>query len=114
MLDYVYLSPTPTETNCAQLGEENYRKRATIEMTAFIGQLYRCFPNGMEKGVHFRIKWQNHDFGTYGEVVATYEMDEAEAMDYAIHVENNLPEYWDTHAMREIDEEMAKLYGEYI
>lgn len=114
MLDYVYLAPTPIETECAQVGEKDYSRKATIEMTAFIGQLYRCFPDAIAKDVHFRIKWQNHDFGTYGEVVATYEMDNAESTDYAFYVENNLPEYWDTHAMREIDEEMAKLYGEYI
>ena len=114
MLDYVYLSPTPVETDCAQVGDPNYRKNATIEMTAFIGQLYRCFPDASEKGFTFRIKWQNHDFGTYGEVVAVYDTDNGEAFSCALHVEKNLPEYWDTHAMREIDEEMAKLYGEYI
>ncbi|MEY3376411.1 MAG: hypothetical protein RL463_721 [Bacteroidota bacterium] len=114
MLDYVYLSPTPLETDCAQVGSDDYRERAKIEMNAFIGQLYRMFPDSEDKNVMFKIKWQSHDFGTYGEVVAAYRDDDREALDYAIYIENNLPEYWDTHAMKEIDEGMAKLYGEYI
>lgn len=103
-MEYVYLSPTPVDESCAQVGEPDFRKKATKEMTAFIGQLYRCFPKAKEVGVYFRIKWQNHDFGEYGEVVAAYEMGDEEAMNLAYYVENNIPENWDDEALEELKE----------
>lgn len=101
-MDYIYLSPSPVEEDCAQLGSPDFHKRATREMTAFVGQLYRTFPTAREVGVYFRIKWENHDFGQYGEVVAAYDMDDKEAFDFAIHVEHNIPEYWDEEAISEM------------
>ena len=98
-MDWIYLGPVPTEEDCAQLGQDNFRQQATKEMTMFCNMLYRHFPDAIDKGVYFRIKWENHDFGTYGEVVAAYDEDDKEAMDYAIHVENNLPEHWDEDAL---------------
>lgn len=103
--DYIYLSPTPVEEDCAQVGEPDFRKKATKEMTAFCNQLYREFPEAREKGVYFRIKWQNHDFGEYGEVVATYEMDDSDAMEFALHVERNIPERWDEKAISDLEGE---------
>lgn len=101
-MDYVYLAPTPIEEDCAQVGEPNFHKRATNEMTAFCNQLYRQFPNAREIGVYFRIRWENHDFGQYGEVVAAYDMDDEEAMNFAYHVENNLPDNWDEEALNDL------------
>lgn len=103
-IDYIYLSPTPTEESCAQVGEPDYRKKATKEMTTFINQLYRTYPHAQDMGVFFRIKWQNHDFGQYGEIVATYDVDDNEAIDYALHIERTLPEYWDSQSIMELEE----------
>lgn len=103
-MDYVYLAPSPIEEDCAQVGEPDFRKKATKEMTAFCNQLYRQFPNSMEMGIRFRIKWQDHDFGQYGEVVATYDMNDDEAMNLAYEIENNLPEHWDKEAIQEMKE----------
>lgn len=104
-MDYFYLSPTPVDEDCAQLGTDGFRKQATKEMTAFCGQLYRQFPLAKEKGVYFRIKWENHDFGQYGEVVAAYDQDDDEAMNYALFVEHNIPERWDEEALKELENE---------
>jgi hypothetical protein len=104
-MDWVYLAPTPIEEDCAQLGQDNYRNQAMKEMTVFCNQLYRDFPEAENKGVYFRIKWQSHDFGTYGEVVAAYDDNDLEAMDYAIHVENNIPEHWDEESIKELEGE---------
>lgn len=103
-MDYIYLSPTPVDEDCAQVGEPDFKKKATKEMTAFCSQLYRQFPEAKDKGVYFRIKWQAHDFGEYGEVVACYEINDTDALHYAIHVENNLPENWDKEALDELKE----------
>lgn len=100
--DWLYLSPTPLEEDCAQVGEVDFHQRATKEMTAFIGQLYRKFPDAMENGVYFRIKWENHEFGTYGEVVAAYDSDDETACEYALNVEHNIPEYWDQESISEM------------
>lgn len=98
MIDKFYLGPTPGGEDCAQVGDADYRMIATKEMNAYIGQLQRMFPDFADHGL-FRIAWQNHDFGTYGDVVFVFDDEEDGAVDYAINVENNVPEFWDDDAL---------------
>ena len=100
MIDKFYLGPVPADEDCAQVGVADYRRLATKEMNAYIGQLQRMFPDYADHGL-FRIEWQNHDFGTYGDVVFVFDDEDEGAIDYAVNVENNTPEYWD---------DLAKLY----
>ena len=102
MKDYLNIGPTPCSEDCAQLGEDNFKENATIQMDAFVNQLYRQFPEAESKGVRFTKKWFNHDFGSYGEVVAVYDDENEEAVNYAIMVENNTPELWDSEALKEM------------
>jgi hypothetical protein len=102
-LDYLYLGPTPADEDCAQVGQDNFRKQAEKEMKAYINQLSRMFPEHDENGVGFRIKWQSHDFGTYGEVVAYYDDSIEESYEYALKIEWNLPDKWDDEALEELE-----------
>lgn len=102
MRDYITLGPTPCAENCAQVGDINYKRRATLEMDAYINQLERMFPNSSSDGLSFQKKWFNHDFGTYGEVVVVYNDDDYDATVHAIRIENNLPDYWDEAALDEL------------
>lgn len=104
-IDWLYLGPTPTEESCAQVGTDNFKQIAKKEMTAFCNQLYREFPDATELGVAFKIKWEMHDFGEYGEVVAAYPLDNEKAFEYALKVEWNVPEHWDKEAIKELSEE---------
>lgn len=107
-IEYIEIAPAPVEEECAQVGEANFRERATVEMDAFINQLYREFPDASDKGVVFRKKWFNHDFGGYGYVVAYYEDSSSESADYAFNVEANTPGFWDDEALIEINEYWSK------
>jgi hypothetical protein len=100
MLEYFILGPTPSDEDCAQVGDDDFRNRATNEMNAYVNQLNRMFPNAVEKGISFSKKWFSHDFGTYGEVVAYYNDDS----DYSflLDVEMNLPYTWDEEALKEL------------
>ena len=97
MIDKFYLGPVPADEDCTQVGVADYRRLATKEMNAYIGQLQRMFPDYADYGL-FRIEWQNHDFGTYGDVVFVFDDDEEGAVDYGINVENNVPQCWDDDA----------------
>lgn len=103
LLEYIELGPTPCEEDCAQLGTEDFRKRATKEMHAYVNQLYRQFADAYENGVTFKIKWFNHDFGTYGEVCAFWDMDDRKATEYVYSVEGKLPSNWDDEAIKELE-----------
>lgn len=100
MTEYFILGPVPSDEDCAQVGDENFRQRATLEMDAYINQLYRLFPDADSCGVIFTKKWFNHDFGSYGEVIANYNNDEGFA--FVLNVELNLPSYWDDEAREEL------------
>jgi hypothetical protein len=98
VIDNFYLGPVPAEEDCAQVGDPDYNMKATREMNAYIGQLQREFSDYADYGL-FRIKWQNHDFGRYGDVVFVFDDETEGALDYAIKVENNTPMNWDDMAL---------------
>lgn len=102
MSDYFTLGPVPSDEDCAQVGDENFRQRATLEMNAYINQLRRLFPDAESSGVRFIKQWFNHDFGSYGEVTALYNTDEG--FSAVLNIELNLPSYWDDEAREELFE----------
>lgn len=103
-IEYIELGPTPCAEDCAQLGSHDYRYRAGKEMRAYINQLYRQFTEAAERGVSFKIKWFNHDFGSYAEVCAYWDMDDRFATEYAYFVDANIPENWDEEAIKELED----------
>lgn len=102
MLDYIAVGPVPCYEDCAQVGEADFMLKSKREMNAFINQLYREFPEAEENNVLFKIKWFNHDFGRYGEVVAYYMDDDKKSSTYALHVEWLTPTNWDDEARKEL------------
>lgn len=101
-MDYMEIGPAPCEENCAQVGEPDFKAKATKEMNAYINQLYRQFPELENNNTYLKKKWYNHDFGTYGEVVVVYDENDNESYDLAIRIENNLPYEWDEQALEEL------------
>ena len=96
--DSFSVSSVPYEENCAQVGEDNYRKKAIVECTAYINQLERLFPEAKDHGIQFKIKWNNHDFGTYAEVELYFD----DSDDYAYHIDANIPSNWDEKSLNEL------------
>ena len=107
MRDHITLGPTPCEEDCFQVGTDNYRQNAIVEMNAYIDQLYRMFPEADKFNVFFNKMWFNHDFGQYGEVVVSYDDSDSEALSYAINIEHNLPHNWDDEAIAFIKDKMS-------
>ena len=101
MRETLELSPTPVDEQCEQIGP-NYRPEiARAECRAFIGQLRRMF--GEEPaGATLKISSNPHDFGTYYEVAVRFDDENDAAVEYAYHLESNLPEQWDDTARREL------------
>jgi len=101
MKDHLYLGPVPYAENCSQLGSENFVYKSTIECEAYINQLKRMFPSP-QKDNYFKIKWNNHDFGMYPEVIVYYDNEDSDSADFALNAERNGPEFWDEEAKKEI------------
>ena len=105
MLDYLNLGSTPSDEDCAQVGSPDYQNRANKELDAYKAQLERMFP-GLEthKRMEFKKMWFPHDFGSYGEIVITYDDDNELEAATAIEIEWNTPTNWDQEAIEELNQ----------
>ena len=101
MRDYQTLGPTPWNEPCAQVGAADYAEKSRLETQTYINQLLRQFgePPGLS---FFRVKRFPHEFGSYHEVVITYDDENEAAVEFAYNVENNTPERWDEQALEEL------------
>lgn len=102
MQDHLTLGLTPCGEACAQVGREDYPERSRKEARAYIGQLQREHP-GIPDSCSFRSKSFPHDFGSYREVVVTFDPDDEESARFAFDVEGKLPEEWDEIARTELE-----------
>lgn len=95
--DEIAIGCTPAGEECEQLGP-NYRpERARQECSEFIKQLRRQLGDEPQ-GARLRVKANEHDFGTYLEVVCVYDIDSEAAAEYAYKCEAEMPEFWDAPA----------------
>lgn len=94
MRHYVYLGSAPVMEDCAQLGEPGYEDQAPKECKRFAELLRKKFGKEPD-GAQLLMAENEHDFGTYYEVVCAFERGNKEALDYALKIESNLPEYWE-------------------
>lgn len=109
MQDYFDISPTPSDEECAQVGTDDYYRRAKIECTAFKHQLRRHFGDEHAHGCMLVTRTNPHDFGDYYEVVIFYNDKNSESMRFAADVERRTPTHWDEEAKKEIAEALSKL-----
>lgn len=94
MRAYITLGPTPCEEDCAQVGQPDYREKAVPECKRYI-QLLRKTLGPQPEGARLAIKWFDHDFGSYCEVVCYYATEIKEAVDYAFRCESQAPLTWE-------------------
>ena len=95
MKDYINIGSSPSGEDCAQVGSDDYTHRASVECRIFADQLDRSFPDIAKNGCSLAIKSFPHDFGSYKEVVIYFDDENEASESYAIHIENNTPEFWD-------------------
>lgn len=102
MRDFVYIDSTPADEPCQQVGIPSYDSAmARKECKAFINQLRRLFGNEPD-GAELRTKLENHDFGSYPEVVCYYDDEKPASVEYAYRCEGNSPANWDLPAIIEL------------
>lgn len=94
MMEKLYIGSTPCEEPCAQVGQLDYEERVMEECERYIRLLVQMF-SPIPDNVKFRAIPQSHDFGTYWEVAIVFDPTDSKAEEFAINVENNLPETWD-------------------
>ncbi len=93
MRDVIYLGQTPPEEECVQLGEPGYHERARKNCEAY-AELVRHKFGPEPEGARLRVLSQSHDFGSYLELVAEFEVGDAEAERYALACDWMGPADW--------------------
>ena len=106
MIDELFLSTTPVNEPCAQLGAQDYLRQTRAECRAFIGQLHRQFGEP-PSGAWLKVRRCPHDFGTYHELVVRFDDTNEQAVDFAYRLENDLPLHWDDIARAELQQALA-------
>lgn len=102
MRDSIEFDTVPYDEQCAQIGELGYETRARAEGKALIGQLKRLRGGQLPDGLSFRLKACSHDFGTYYQVVVSFDEDDKGACEAAFWLDANFPSRWDEEAKREL------------
>lgn len=91
-----YIGASPFEEDCAQTIDPDFPIKNRRECIAYMEQLVRVF--GLPPGSsYFSCRSEQHDFGTYREVVFHFDETVQEELEYADRVENGLPR-WDRRA----------------
>lgn len=86
-MDFLNIGSTPHDEDCAQVGSDDYAKRARKECNAFMAQIQKHYPEP-DNG-YLKVKGFSHDFGTYYEVVACYDPENTEASKWAFDIEGD-------------------------
>jgi hypothetical protein len=77
-----------------QWGQDDYREKAIAECKRFIELLRKTFGDEPARA-RLAIKWNDHDFGEYAEVVCWFQTEDEQAREYAFQCENECPLTWE-------------------
>jgi len=94
MQNYFCIGPSPYEEDCAQVGAPGYREKALAECARFI-QLLRDTFGPEPEGAQLSVKWFEHDFGPYCEVVCYFTTESHASVEYAQRCEDHAPATWE-------------------
>ncbi|MFZ2992473.1 MAG: hypothetical protein WA061_02045 [Microgenomates group bacterium] len=96
MRDSFELGCTPCGEDCVQVNpNEDYIPAMRQELNRYKSYLEKLFPISDDLSCYFKIHWQSHDFGRYGEIAICYDDENEKEIEFALNVEGNLPEYWE-------------------
>jgi hypothetical protein len=104
MRGIIYLATTtPHDEECVQIGSDNYSEWSRLEAKCLIRQLLEKVGHSKEGGF-LNIKSCDHDFGTYYDIAVYYLLDSADDEQWALEIENAIPEKWDEQSLKELKE----------
>lgn len=101
MKDYIEIGASPSDEDCAQVGQNNFFEQASRECGAFIKQLIRVFGTPPH-GCYLHMMGFPHDFGTYYEVVCDFDTEVEGSIEYAFKLESETPARWDEEAVKDL------------
>jgi len=106
MLDYMDIGGEPAAEECfpfTEVGHEQFNAAKSKKVCRiFIEQIRRQL--GDEPfGASLRVKTFHHEHGDYHEVVCYYNDNDADAADYAMKCQNEMPQKWDEEALKELE-----------
>ena len=100
--DEIEIGNAPYKEASTTVDSEDYPEKAKKEVAEFKKQLIRKF--GKRKNAEFLIKRIKQKNATYYTVVLVYNVNDNESSNFAfIHVEDNVPDYWDSVAKKNLD-----------
>lgn len=106
--EFVTLACTPHEEKCVQAGWDHI-KDGEFECAVLIRQLIRMNGLPVESATFFIVE-NHHETGIYHEAAIHYRNNDEQAEDYAILVEDSIPNHWDGISLRELKESRHVLY----
>jgi len=100
--NFLNLGTVPYDEPCAQVGQPGYHEKANKECLRFMSLIRKKFGNEPE-GARLKVKWYQHDLGSYADVIILYietfeDEDDTISERYAYEIEGNLPATWDDDA----------------
>lgn len=96
--DVFYLGPVPADEDCSQVGQPDYPEESKAECRSYITAIKRVCGEPPE-GAVLRVKAEEHDMGTYREVVIQFDGDNQAAADYAERCDRTAPKTWEEAGM---------------
>lgn len=105
-MDYITLGGAPPNEDCAQVGSDDYYRRALIECKVYLNLIKRVMGEPPDDA-RLSIKSFPHEYGTYHEVCVSYKDEDWDSTEYAFRCESDGPANWDEQARRELDEALA-------
>jgi hypothetical protein len=97
MKQRINLGSTPADEPCAQVGAEGYAEKARAECKRYIQVLrhaYIATHGALPEGLNIRIASAPHDYGSYYEVVAEFDENDAQAYEAALWLDSHAPAEW--------------------
>lgn len=98
-MDFLELGSSPPYESCAQVGQPGYADQAREECKQYIRAI-RTYLGPEPEGARLGIKWFDHEYGRYAEVVCYFDSDNQAAVDYAFACEAKGPCTWEDAGMK--------------
>ena len=94
MRDYIELGSAPAEEECVQVSRDGDYLQPIVEECKRYRDLLRKTFGDEPASARLSIKHFPHDFGTYCEVVCSFDDEDEEAQEYAFKLESEAPLRW--------------------
>lgn len=103
--DKLELGSSPSGEDCAQVGSDDYRSKASKELYQYKRMCSELINSQFsDLKIDLRVKSFPHDFGSYYELCAYFDPDIEESVDQAFWLEDNAPQNWDDEAKTKLSQ----------